>query len=339
MELTSIQNNNNKIDDFVPTGKLLDAVVDAIEVEHPVGNFIEANTTPCMLNELSNEHIIPVFIKDNEPVISHTEFVQAAVKAVSEVFKEEVTLTPNIRVSHPVKGRVPEARNKPAIELLEHEKTIYYERMAFTIEVPSIHSEVDGNMLNLTIGGVKAYNLDNLYARSGTDQHFKVFIGFKNMVCTNLCVSTDGYISNLKVKNVQQLYNAIFLLLKDYNAVELAHKFQAFSEYSLTEKQFANLVGRCRMYRHMPDRKKSELPSLMFGDSQINAVCKDFYSDNSFCSNPDGSINLWKLYNLFTNANKSSYVDYFMDRNVNAFELIQELQTALQDKSDCWYLN
>ncbi len=93
------------------------------------------------------------------------------------------------------------------------------------------------------------------------------------------------------------------------------------------------------MYRHMPEKLKKDLPELMFGDSQINTVCKDYYSDNSFCSEPDGSINLWKLYNLFTNANKSSYVDYFMDRNVNAFELVAQLQTALDSSGDCWYLN
>lgn len=318
---------------------VLPEIVENIQIEQSVNEFIQANTTACTLNELTLGHIIPVFIKDNEPVISHNDFVQTAMRVVSEVFHSETILSPNIRISHPVKGRIPEARNKPSIDLLEHEKTIYYERMAFTIEVPSIHTIVDGNKLNLTIGGVKAYNLDNLYARSGTDQHFKVFIGFKNMVCTNLCVSTDGYIGNLKVKNIEQLYNAIFLLLKDYNSVELCEKLTAFSQYSLTEKEFANLVGRCRMYRHMPENKREELPELKFGDSQINAICKDYYADNSFCSAPDGSINLWKLYNLLTNANKSSYVDYFMDRNVNAFELVQELQTALQNQTDCWYLN
>ena len=35
--------------------------------------------------------------------------------------------------------------------------------MAFVIEVPTIHDEIDGKQLSLTIGGVKAYNLDNLY--------------------------------------------------------------------------------------------------------------------------------------------------------------------------------
>lgn len=338
MELTKIHNGNTN-PGYVVAGDVLPEIVENIQIEQPSNSFIEANTTVCTLSELTLGHIIPVFIKDNEPVISHNDFVRTAIKAITEVFHNETILSPNIRISHPVKGRIPEARNKPSKDLLEHEKTIYYERMAFTVEIPSIHTEVDGNKLNLTVGGVKAYNLDNLYARSGTDQHFKIFIGFKNMVCTNLCVSTDGYTGNLKVKNIEQLYNAIFLLIKDYNAVELSEKLKVFSQYSLTEKQFANLIGRCRMYRHMPEKRKVELPELMFGDSQINSVCKDYFADNSFCSDEEGSINLWKLYNLFTNANKSSYVDYFMDRNVNAYELVKELQVALQYKSDCWYLN
>jgi hypothetical protein len=59
--------------------------------------------------------------------------------------------------------------------------------------------------LSLTVGGVKAYNLENLNSTSGSDQHFKVFIGFQNKVCTNMCVSTDGYLGDLKIKNLKQL--------------------------------------------------------------------------------------------------------------------------------------
>lgn len=331
--------DNNKPLGSVQVGKALENVVNEIQVIPTNKHFIEANTVSVTLNELKNEHIIPVFIKDNEPVISHNEFIQTAIKAAKAAFSRDTVLSPVIRISHPVKGRIPEAKDKPANTLKDHEKTIYYERMAFTVEIPTIRTEVDGCPLNLTIGGIKAYNLDNLYSRSTSEQHFKVFIGFKNLVCTNLCISTDGYAANLKVKNLNQLYNGIYLLLKNYDAVELSNKLRMYSQYSITEKQFANLIGRCRMYRHMPEKLRKELPELMFGDSQINAVCKDYYSDNSFCSEPDGSINLWKLYNLFTNANKSSYVDYFMDRNVNAFELVRQLQTALDSSGDCWYLN
>ena len=89
----------------------------------------------------------------------------------------------------------------------------------------------------------------------------------------------------------------------------------------------------------MPDNLRQDIPDMSFGDAQINSVCKDYYSDNSFCSNPDGSINLWKLYNLFTGANKSSYIDTFLDRSVNAFQLVNVLKDALYHKESCWYLN
>jgi Domain of unknown function, B. Theta Gene description (DUF3871) len=190
----------------------------------------------------------------------------------------------------------------------------------------------------LTIGGVKAYNLDNLYNRSGTDQHFKVFIGFKNTVCTNLCVATDGYMANLKVKTPEMLRTAIRMLLQNFNAVELSEELKALNQYALTENQFAQLVGRCRMYKYLTDDLQASIPQLMFGESQLNAICSDYYRDKSFCRSDEGSINLWKLYNLFTGANKSSYIDSFLDRSVNALQLVGVLKTAIQNKSDCWYL-
>lgn len=101
------------------------------------GSFIIANTIGSCLEEIRNKHVIPVFIKDNEPVISHADFIDTTLEVVNNVFNGEAVLSPSVRISHPVKGRVPEAKNKPANELLEHEKTLYYERMAFAIEIPS----------------------------------------------------------------------------------------------------------------------------------------------------------------------------------------------------------
>src|SRR5215213_6177469 len=90
--------------------------------------FIEANTVEVPFNEIRDHHLIPVFLKDNEPVISHVDFINSAVSVVEEVFQSERILRPAIRLSHPIKGRIPEAKNKAANELLEHEKTLYYER-------------------------------------------------------------------------------------------------------------------------------------------------------------------------------------------------------------------
>ena len=115
---------------------------------------------------------------------------------------------PDIRVSHIVKGRIPEAIHKPANQLLESDKTQYFERMMFCFEVPIIYETVEGNKLTLSIGGVRAYNQMNLYSKK-TVERFKVFVGFKNMVCCNLCVYTDGYLGNLRFQ-VQVTCSVLF---------------------------------------------------------------------------------------------------------------------------------
>lgn len=335
MELTTV---TSPVKEPVQVGQTITEVMEQIEVVSTSRPFIEANTIGATLNEINNHHIIPVFVKENEPAISQGEFVDATMQAISRVYKGETILRPNIRLSHPIKGRIPEARNKPANALLEHEKTIYYERMAFAVEIPTISSEIEGCRLNLTIGGVKAYNLDSLMSKN-SDQHFKVFVGFKNMVCTNMCVSTDGFIGDLKVRSLDMLHNAILSLLSEFNAVQMTSELGQFQQHTLTEAQFAQLIGRCRLYKHMPDNLKTDIPDISLGDSQINNVCKDYYTDNSFCCSPDGSINLWRLYNLLTGANRSSYIDHFLDRSAQAYNLSKELMYALQNKTSCWFLN
>lgn len=301
--------------------------------------FIEANTIASTLATIKQEHIIPVFVRDNTTVIAHSEFIEATMEAVAKAYPNEMILQPNIRLSHVVKGRTPEAKNKAADELLEHERTIYYERMGFLLEIPTIQSEVAGSRLTLSVGGVKAYNLDNLNTKSGADQHFKIFAGFKNTVCTNMCLNSDGYVADLKVKDVGELYDAILNLLQDYDAVNHTKQMQQFSNYELSDEQFAHLVGKCRMYRYLPESEKALIPELQFGDTQINTVCRDYYADKSFCRNEKGAINLWNLYNLFTESNKSSYIDSFLDRSVNAHSLVSTLQEAMIYKKENWFLN
>ena len=84
--------------------------------------------------------------------------------------------------------------------------------MAFNYEVPGINSVVNGNKLSLSIGGVRAYNNENLYGKK-TEEHFKVFVGFKNHVCINLCVSTDGFLADLRAMSVNEIFNRVFQLL------------------------------------------------------------------------------------------------------------------------------
>jgi hypothetical protein len=49
-------------------------------------SFIEANTLPISLDEMKKDHIIPVFVKDNEPLISHVEFIEVIRDKVVDYF-------------------------------------------------------------------------------------------------------------------------------------------------------------------------------------------------------------------------------------------------------------
>ncbi|RNI26911.1 DUF3871 family protein [Rufibacter latericius] len=301
--------------------------------------FIEANTVPVSLSELQRDHIIPVYVKDNEPLVSQYEFIETTKEIISTIFRGEQILSPSIRCSHPIKGRIPDAKDKPASQLEDWEKTLYYERMMFVVEIPSIYDTIEGNTLNLTIGGVKAYNLDNLYNKKGAAEHFKVFIGFQNTVCTNLCVKTDGFMGDLRVSSSEQLHSAIYQLLGSYDQHLHLSQMQSLSEHSISEQQFAQLLGRCRMYPHLPSAQKKHIPELLYGDSQLTSVCRDYYKDVNFCRQEDGRINLWRLYNLFTGANKSTYIDQFLDRSVNAINFASQIKKGLNGDTNMWYIS
>ena len=75
--------------------------------------FIIANTQPMDFVTMKDKCIIPSFAKDNESTISHTDFIYAVKLAAENWFKKETILRPAIRVSHPIKGRIPEAMGKP----------------------------------------------------------------------------------------------------------------------------------------------------------------------------------------------------------------------------------
>ena len=304
----------------------------------PPTSFIEANTLPITLLELEQKCIIPVFSKDNETTISQLDFVQATYDTASEYFTGATLLEAQIRVSHPIKGRVPEARNKLANQLEEHERTLYYERMAFTIEIPEITREIMGNRLNLVIGGVKSYNEDNLFNKKGSAETFHLFVGFQNKVCLNMCIWTDGLKDFIKVTSLQGLKNHIHQLISKYDAMANLVQLEEFTKRSITEHQFAQLIGKSKLFYYLPTADKKGLPQFQFLDCHINRIANDYYSDKSFCRNSDGSINLWNLYNLFTGANKNSYIDRFLNRGLNAGQFVSSLNNALATDKNFWFI-
>ncbi len=310
-----------------------------IDVPKPKSPFIEANTESVSLSHLKEKCVIPVWSKDNEITLSHQEFIETALSAISTIFPNESIGTPEIRVSHQIKGRTPDALHVPTKDLLDFQRTSYFERMAFIIKIPGITETINGNRLELTIGGVRAYNQENLYSKK-TYEKFKFFIGFQNMVCCNLCVSTDGFQSEIRAMSYLDLEDKMIQVLSNYRAQEHLNSMQNLLERSLTERDFAQIIGKSRLYNYLPKKDKSLIPELLLNDGHINTVAKDYYQDESFCRNANGEISMWEFYNLLTGSNKTSYIDTFLERGVNAFDFSIGISKALSDRNSnyTWFL-
>ena len=265
--------------------------------------FIEANTKEVTIEHLKDDCIVPVFSKDNEITISHPNFIESVWEAANRVFPSESIELPEIRVSHIIKGRTPEAIHKSVKDLLEEDKTIYSERMMFCFEIPSIHEDIAGNRLNLTIGGVRSYNHENLYSKKGMEK-FKLFIGFKNLVCCNMCVSTDGFKSELKVMDVNGLLNTAMQLFQEYNAAKHLYYMGAFKDSFMTEHQFAQFLGKSRLYQYLPNEQRRLLPQMLMTDTQIGIVAKSFYHDVKISP-------FLFIFHHFTYIRKSLYYSVF----------------------------
>ena len=302
--------------------------------------FIEANTESVSLSYLKSKNVIPVFTKDNEITLSHQEFIETALSAIATIFPNEPIDTPEIRVSHQIKGRTPDALHIAAKDLEEHQRTSYFERMAFIIRIPGITETINGNKLALTIGGVRAYNTENLYNKK-TYEKFKFFIGFQNMVCCNLCVSTDGFQNEIRAMTSLDLEAKMIQTLAEYKAQEHLNAMKNLLNHSLSERDFAQIIGKSRLYNYLPKKEKSLIPELLLNDGHINTVAKDYYQDESFCRNANGDISMWEFYNLLTGSNKTSYIDTFLDRGVNAFDFSKGISNALSGSSTnyAWFLS
>lgn len=313
-------------------------IIDESEViVFPKRNFIEANTIEVTLNHLQNDCTIPVFAKDNECTISHFEFINSTKEVIEDILNYKGILKPDIRVSHVIKGRIPTAIGKPAKELLDEEKTIYYERMAFVIEIPEISEIINGNKLSLAIGGVRSYNQQNLFSKKSIEK-FKVFIGFQNTVCTNLCISTDGLKEDIRISSVLELKAKIYELINNYKKKEHLISMERMFRYSLTEMQFAHLIGKMKLFPYLSKEEKQTLFPLAMNDTQLNIVVRDYHTDAHFSKSEDGRINFWNLYNLLTESCKSNYIDSNLERNVNMYGYVNYLLNSIENQNSNWFL-
>ena len=129
-------------------------------------------------------------------------------------------------------------------------------------------------------------------------------------------------------------------LITSYNMSRHINTMEQLTNYSLTESQFAQVIGKGRLYNFLPKKEKLLLPELLLTDGHLSTVARDYYQDESFCKDINGDINLWKFYNLLTGSNKSSYVDTFLDRGVNTFQFTEGVSNALSNRNSnySWFI-
>ena len=312
-----------------------------VVIEQPVTksyvNFLDANTNHITMEELRTQCVVPTWA-NQELTISHQDFIDCVHDAAKTFYQGEAVTTPSIRVSHIVRGRTPDALGKKASELLECEKTQFYQRLAFAFTIPTIYETIGGQRLELCVGGVRNYNDLNLYRSSKGVEKFSVFVGWRVNICSNQILTGQGVKLSLEVMDLKQLYQQVMELFNGFNPAKDIHLMQTLSNSYLTETQFAQIIGRMRLYQALPQGLSRKIPRLLITDSQINNVCRGYYQNEDF-GGKGGSLSMWHFHNLMTEANKSSYIDSYLSRAVNATEVSVGLDNALHgDQTYQWFL-
>lgn len=300
-------------------------------------NFLEANTDAISMEDLVEKCVVPTWA-NQELTIAHQDFINCVNDAAKDFYQGEDVNDPDIRVSHIVRGRIPSALHKRASELLECEKTQFYQRLAFAFTIPTIYETVAGERLELCVGGVRNYNDLNLYRASKGVEKFSVFVGWRVNICSNQFLTGDGLLLQIEVTSLHDLYQRVMQLFQNFNPAAEIHLMQTLSNTHLTETQFAQIVGRMRLYQALPNNYGKAVPKLLITDSQINSVCRSFYADTHF-GMKNGEISMFDFHNLLTEANKNSYIDTYLMRAENATKVSVGINNALHgDSTYSWFL-
>ena len=325
------------------TTNIGETIIDAeIITEDTRSPFIESNTSGITLEELKRKCIVPSF-KDSSLTLSHQVFAENVLGAAMDYFNGETFGELECRVSHPISGRTPNALLKPEKFLTEADKTLFFQRFCFCFELTSMTKTIDGQPICLTIGGVRAYNEQNLYANKSPEK-LKIFIGWRVKVCSNLMLSCDGLQDRLEVMSSLDIYKSALDLFTAFDPIDNFNMLENLVNTRLSTQEFCNIIGRMRLYQALPARTRQELhlPELLLGDSQINAATREFVGNENFGLNGQDSISCYQLLQCLNSAAKSSYIDTFLTKNRNCVEIATGIQKAIEGRDTenySWFLS
>ena len=308
------------------------------EAEHP--NFLESSTNAISLSDLATKCIVPTF-SDSTLTISHQSAIASVYKAAEAIFGE--LTTPEIRVSHAINGRVASALHKPAKDLTDEEKTLFYQRMAFIAHVKSLTRIVAGSEVHLCIGMCRCYNEDKLYSRKSPEK-MKIFCGWTVSVCSNLCLTCDGNSGTVECLTEADIYQKAFSLFSGFNPEkeDTLRLLENLNNTRVSVSQFCHIIGRLRLYQALPTEIQKTLPVIEIGDQAANAAVRGFVSNPNFgLKEGESSISTWSALQLFNEAIKQTVIDRWLDRNQNCTDFVLGIQKALRGEDTegySWFL-
>lgn len=317
-----------------------EALHDPYTEHHP--NFIEGPSHEISMEELTFNNLIPSF-SDNILTISHQNYIETTRKAAEVIFGTGNVTTAECRVSHPIIGRIPSAQNKKRADLTPEEQTIFYQRLAWIAHITTVSTSVNGQQVSLTIGGTRSYHEDKLYAKQNP-QHFRIFIGFRVRVCSNMMLTCDGVSEKMLCMTEADIFQKALELFNRFNEVKEStlYNLETLHNTWLSQEQFCKIIGRLRLYQALPNTQQKQLPQILLGDSVVNAATKEYIKNPNFgMGSGDGSISCWQLMNLLNEAVKNSYSDLWIERNANCTTFATGIANALNGTDDSygWFLN
>lgn len=310
------------------------------DTDHP--NFIESNTQGISFEELTEKNVIPTFA-DGTLTLSSGSIIRATMRAAEEVYGE---LTPvEIRVSHRIQGRTPEAMNKPANELQDEDITTFWQRMAFIYHVKMLTRTVNGVEVHLCVGGTRSYNEDKLFGRP-TPSKMRLFVGWFVRLCSNGCLTCDGNSGTIECLTEADVYEKAVSLFQSFdpekdNALAM---LENLGTTHISESTFCKIIGRLRLYQALPTSEQNALPKVILGDQAVNKIVQGYVSNPNF-GQKEGvdTISLWELLQLANEAVKQgAYINDWIDRNQNCTDFILGIQRAIlgtDQEGYAWFLS
>ena len=185
--------------------------------------------------------------------------------------------------------------------------------------------------MNLCIGGVRAYNEDKLYSRK-SPMKFKVFVGWQVRVCSNLMLTCDGNSGTIECMTEADIMQKTLELYNGFNVQreETLQRLEDLHDTPISEELFCKIIGRMRLYQALPAKEQKELPPLTLGDSTVNAMVKNYVTNDNFGKRNDRDITCWNFLQLANEAVKQTYIDKFLDRNQNCTDFSMGIQRAIE---------